>query len=53
MTKIKKIEEDEDTKKIEFMTGRTDTNLMITWSRILHAKTPITGKPSKSGLIGV
>jgi len=26
---------------------------MITWSRNPHAKTPIPGKPSKSGLIGV
>jgi len=30
-----------------------DTNLVITWSRNPHAKTPIPGKPSKSGLIGV
>jgi hypothetical protein len=30
-----------------------DANLMITWSRNPHAKTPIPGKPSKSGLIGV
>jgi hypothetical protein len=28
-------------------------NLVITWSRNPHAKTPIPGKPSKSGLIGV
>jgi hypothetical protein len=26
---------------------------VITWSRNPHAKTPIPGKPSKSGLIGV
>jgi hypothetical protein len=32
---------------------RSDANLMITWSRNPHAKTPIPGKPSKSGLIGV
>jgi len=30
-----------------------DENLVITWSRNPHAKTPIPGKPSKSGLIGV
>jgi hypothetical protein len=30
-----------------------DTNLVITWSRNQHAKTPIPGKRSKSGLIGV
>jgi hypothetical protein len=30
-----------------------DTNLVITWSRNLHTQTPIPGKPSKSGLIGV
>jgi hypothetical protein len=30
-----------------------DANLVITWSRNPHAKTPIPGKPSKSGLIGV
>jgi hypothetical protein len=28
-------------------------NLVITWSCNSHAKTPIPGKPSKSGLIGV
>ena len=28
-------------------------NLVITWSRNPHAKTPIPGKPSKSGLLGV
>jgi hypothetical protein len=28
-------------------------NLVITWSRNPHAKTPIPGKPRKSGLIGV
>jgi hypothetical protein len=33
--------------------GGSDANLMITWSRNPHAKTPIPGKPSKSGLIGV
>ena len=33
--------------------GITDVNLVITWSRNPHAKTPIPGKPSKSGLIGV
>jgi hypothetical protein len=32
---------------------RGDANLMITWSRNPHAKTPIPGKPSKSGLIEV
>jgi hypothetical protein len=32
---------------------RFDANLVITWSRNPHAKTPIPGKPSKSGLIGV
>jgi hypothetical protein len=31
----------------------SDANLMITWSRNPHVKTPIPGKPSKSGLIGV
>ena len=30
-----------------------DANLVITWSRNPHVKTPISGKPSKSGLIGV
>jgi hypothetical protein len=30
-----------------------DANLVITWSRNPHAKTPIPGKPSKSDLIGV
>jgi hypothetical protein len=30
-----------------------DANLVITWSCNPHAKTPIPGKPSKSGLIGV
>jgi len=30
-----------------------DANLVITWSRNAHAKTPILGKPSKSCLIGV
>jgi len=30
-----------------------DTNLVITWSRNPHAKTPVPGKPIKSGLIGV
>jgi hypothetical protein len=30
-----------------------DANLVITWSRNAHVKTPIPGKPSKSGLIGV
>ena len=33
--------------------GGSDANLMITWSRNPHAKTPIPGKQSKSGLIGV
>jgi hypothetical protein len=32
---------------------KTDVNLVITWSRNPHAKTPIPGKPCKSGLIGV
>jgi hypothetical protein len=32
---------------------RVDANLVITRSRNPHAKTPIPGKPSKSGLIGV
>jgi hypothetical protein len=32
---------------------KSDANLVITWSRNPHAKTPIPGKPSKSGLIGV
>jgi hypothetical protein len=31
----------------------SDANLVIIWSRNPHAKTPILGKPSKSGLIGV
>jgi len=31
----------------------SDANLVITWSRNPHAKTPILGKPSKSSLIGV
>jgi hypothetical protein len=30
-----------------------DANLVITWSRNLHAKTQIPEKPSKSCLIGV
>ena len=30
-----------------------DANLVITWSRNPHEKTPIPEKPSKSGLIGV
>jgi hypothetical protein len=30
-----------------------DANLVITWSRNPHTKTPIPGKPSKSSLIGV
>ena len=30
-----------------------DANLVITWSRNPHAKTPIPEKPSKSSLIGV
>jgi hypothetical protein len=30
-----------------------DADLVIMWSRNPHAKTPIPGKPSKSGLIGV
>ena len=30
-----------------------NANLVITWSRNPHTKTPIPGKPSKSGLIGV
>jgi len=30
-----------------------DANLVITWSRNPHSKTPIPGKLSKSGLIGV
>jgi hypothetical protein len=33
--------------------NNTDVNLVITWSCNSHAKTPIPGKPSKSGLIGV
>jgi hypothetical protein len=33
--------------------NNTDANLVITWSCNSHAKTPIPGKPSKSGLIGV
>jgi len=32
---------------------RSDANLVITWSLNPHTKTPIPGKPSKSGLIGV
>jgi len=32
---------------------RVDANLVITRSRNPYAKTPIPGKPSKSGLIGV
>ena len=32
---------------------RNDANLVVTWSRNPQAKTPISGKPSKSGLIGV
>ena len=31
----------------------TNVNLVITWSRNPHTKTPIPEKPSKSGLIGV
>jgi hypothetical protein len=31
----------------------SDANLLITWSRNPHVKTPIPGKPSKSGLIVV
>jgi NAD(P)H-quinone oxidoreductase subunit 2 len=34
-------------------TTKYDANLVIIWSRNLHAKTPIPGKQSKSGLIGV
>jgi hypothetical protein len=34
-------------------TRTNDANLVITWSRNPHAKTPIPGKPSKSSLIGV
>jgi hypothetical protein len=30
-----------------------DAKLVIKWPRNPHAKTPIPGKPSKSGLIGV
>jgi hypothetical protein len=32
---------------------QNDANPVITWSHNPHAKTPIPGKPSKSGLIGV
>jgi hypothetical protein len=32
-------------------TRTSDANLVITWSRNPHAKTPIPGKPSKSGLM--
>ena len=39
--------------KSETQPKRTDANLVITWSRNPHAKTPIPRKPSKSGLIGV
>jgi hypothetical protein len=36
------------------MTRRCDANLVIKWSHNNpHAKTPIPGKPSKPGLIGV
>jgi hypothetical protein len=31
----------------------SDANLVITWSHNPHTKTPIPGKPSTSGLIGV
>ena len=40
-------------KNISWSMTRNDVNLVITWSRNPHAKTPIPGKPSKSGLIGV
>jgi hypothetical protein len=32
---------------------KNDANLVITWSRNPHAKTPIPKRPSKSGLIEV
>jgi hypothetical protein len=38
---------------VPFSIGKYDANLVITWSRNPHAKTPIPGKLSKSGLIGV
>ena len=36
-----------------FQVWQGDANLVITWSRNPHTKTPIPGKPSKSGFIGV
>jgi hypothetical protein len=44
--------EDREAIMARFLNG-LDANLVITWSRNPHAKTPIPGKPSKSGLIGV
>jgi len=32
---------------------QNEANLVITWSRNPHAKTPIPGNPHKSGFIGV
>ena len=39
--------------KIAMIRANVDANLVITWSRNPYVKTPIPGKPSKSGLIGV
>jgi len=36
-----------------FRPNHSDVNLVITWSRNPHTKTPILEKPSKLGLIGV
>ena len=44
---------DSRTNHLEERGNDTDANLVITWSRNPHAKTPIPGKPSKSGLIVV
>jgi hypothetical protein len=38
---------------VSIQTFMFDVNLVITWSHNPYAKTPIPGKPSKSGLIGV
>jgi len=42
-----------ETHEVQILFFDCDANLVITWSRNPHIKTPIPGKPSKSGLIGV
>jgi hypothetical protein len=39
--------------KLYYEVVPSDANLVITWSSNPHINTPIPGKPSKSGLIGV